>query len=86
ALMKEMGLPLSDDPLLGVVSRFDPQKGLDLVAEIAPALSEASVRLCVLGSGSEELESTFQNLANRYPETIAVRIGFDEALAHRIFG
>jgi len=71
-------------PLLGVVSRLVPQKGLDLLANIADAIVALPAQLAVLGSGDSDLERRFLLLATRNPGRIAVRIGFDEALAHLI--
>lgn len=85
ALRKEMGLsPEFAGPLLGVVSRLTRQKGLDLVAPIAERLAQMPVQLVVLGSGDKDLEAAFAAMAQRYPGQFAVRIGFDEGLAHRI--
>ena len=85
ALQREMGLTLSaDQPLFGVVSRMTQQKGLDLLIAIADRLAELPAQLAVLGSGDAQLEAGFLALAARHPGRIAVRLGFDEALAHRI--
>ena len=69
---------------VGVVSRLVPQKGLDLLANIADAIVALPAQLAVLGSGDSDLERRFLLLATRNPGRIAVRIGFDEALAHLI--
>ncbi|MFN3883178.1 MAG: glycogen synthase GlgA [Rhodocyclaceae bacterium] len=85
ALQRELGLVECDDrPLFGVVSRLTYQKGLDLVAAIADALVALPVQLAVLGSGEKVLEDALVALAARHPGQVAVRIGFDEGLAHRI--
>jgi starch synthase len=82
ALEEEMGLPPDPDrPLIGIVSRFAHQKGMDLVTAIAPLLT---ARLVVLGSGEAILENAFRSLAHAYPDRIAARIGYDEGLAHRV--
>ena len=84
-LQRAMQLPsTSDVPLFGVISRFIPQKGLDLLADIAAALTDLPAQLVVLGSGERELERRFMNLAARDPTRLSVRIGFDNALAHLI--
>jgi len=70
--------------LIGIVSRFAYQKGLDLFTEIAPALAEENVAFVVLGSGDAAQENVFRSLAAAWPDTFAVRIGFDNGLAHRI--
>ena len=87
ALLKEMGLAADGDlkrPLIGIVSRFASQKGFDLIAEIASRLLEEDIYLAVLGSGDTQYESMFQLLGQTYPDQAAVRIGYDNALSHRI--
>ena len=85
ALLKEMNLPLIEKrPLIGIVSRFAYQKGFDLVEAIAPQLAAENVFLVVLGSGDAQFEQMFLQLAADYPDKIAVHIGFDNGLSHRI--
>ena len=85
AVRTELGLnPRPEMPLLGIVSRLTEQKGLDLVAAIADELAALPVQLAVLGSGSRPLEAAFMAMAKKYPGQFAVRLGFDEGLAHRI--
>ena len=87
ALRDEMGLPDPGGrtPLVGVVSRLAAQKGIDLVAESVPAIRAAGAQLVVLGSGEEPLERLLGELAAAHPESVAVRIGFDDHLARRIY-
>ncbi|MCX5744669.1 MAG: glycogen synthase GlgA [Proteobacteria bacterium] len=86
ALGGEMGLRVDDGaPLIGVVARMTDQKGLDLVAEIAPELHRLGARMVVLGSGDPALESRFRYLADTFRDHVAVRIGFDLDLARRIY-
>ena len=85
ALLEEMGLPPNRKrPLIGIVSRFADQKGFDLVEQIAPWLAEQDVALVALGSGQKNFEDMFRELAALRPDKFAVRIGYDDALAHRI--
>ena len=85
ALLHEMGLPIHlDRPLIGIVSRFAAQKGFDLVAEIANPLVEQDVAVVVLGSGDRQFEDMFRHFAAVRPDKFGVRIGYDNALAHRI--
>lgn len=84
-LQIRLGLdPDAEQPLLGVVSRLTHQKGLDLLAEVAPRIVVHPAQLAVLGSGEPELEAAFRGLAQRFPRRIAAVIGYDEALAHLI--
>ena len=39
----------------------------------------------ILGSGLEDQEKAFLDLAKSFPEQIGVKIGFDDSLARRIF-
>ena len=85
ALQAEMGLDgQADAPLFGVVSRLSSQKGLDLVLGALPGLLRRGGQLAVQGSGDPALESAFTEAAKAHPGRVAVRIGYDEALAHRL--
>jgi starch synthase len=86
ALLSEFGLEAkAGEPVLGVVSRFVHHKGLDLVAELVPELERLGARLVVLGSGDPELEQRFRRLQLEWPERLAVRVGWDEGLARRLY-
>jgi starch synthase len=85
ALQRRMGLELDDDlPLLGVVSRLTHQKGTDLIAGAAEELAAMPAQLALLGKGQRAQEEALLALAARHPGRIAVRVGFDEDLAHAI--
>ena len=73
-----------DRPLLGIVSRLTRQKGMDLFADIVPEIVAADAYLVALGTGDPEYEDLFRGLAASQPGRFAVRIGFDDGLAHRI--
>jgi starch synthase len=86
ALRDEFGLRLPGDaPLVGVVSRLTEQKGLDLLVAALPTLRAAGAGLVVLGAGDPGLERAFLAAAEAEPAAIAVRVGFDAALAQRIY-
>jgi len=85
ALQRELGLDAeAGAPLLGVVSRFSDQKGIDLVADAAVHLIDSGAQLVVQGSGDAGLEARIGALSGAYPGRVAVRIGYDEPMAHRI--
>jgi starch synthase len=85
ALLQELGLlPVAERPLLCIISRFAYQKGMDLVMGIADWLAGEDLALGVLGSGEPWFEDSFRGLASLQPDKFAVRIGYDEGLAHRI--
>lgn len=87
ALQEELGLAVNGEaPLFGVVSRLTAQKGLDLVLAALPALLRHGAQLAVQGSGDPILEAAFTAAAAAHPGQVAVRIAYDEGLAHRLIG
>jgi len=86
ALQQELGLAGKPDaPLFGVVSRLTEQKGLYLVLALLDELIARGGQLVVLGAGEAALEDAFLARAAAHPQAVSVRIGYDEAHAHRIF-
>jgi starch synthase len=73
-------------PLFGVVSRLTSQKGLDLLLSGLPELVARGGQLALLGSGDADLEQGFATAARASAGQVAVVLGYDEALAHQIFG
>ncbi|WP_225782275.1 glycogen synthase GlgA [Xenophilus sp. Marseille-Q4582] len=87
ALQAELGLHAeAQAPLFIVVSRLSEQKGLHLVLEGLDALLAQGGQLALLGSGEAWMQDAFRARAAAQPGRIAVRVGHDEALAHRLFG
>lgn len=85
ALLDELGLPRDmGRPLIGIVSRFAEQKGFALLKDIAGWLMSQNVTLAVLGSGDPEIESMFRNMHAAHPDKIALGVGYNDPLAHRI--
>ena len=83
-LCAEFGLEVPG-PLAIVVSRLTDQKGIDLLPEVIPDFVLGGGGLLVLGSGDPGLEGAVRNLADRFPGRVAVKIGYDEGLSHRLF-
>jgi starch synthase len=85
-LLRAFGLEQVKDstPVIGIVSRFALQKGFDLVEQIAGRLSELDVAVVALGSGEPVYEKFFRDWAFWNKANVAVRIGYDDALAHKI--
>jgi starch synthase len=85
ALQREVGLPVRGEvPLAAVVSRLADQKGVDLLVAAIPELLARDAQLVVLGSGERRYEEALARAAAERRAQMAVRIGFDEGLAHRI--
>ena len=84
-LQRKIGLAVAPrTPLFGAVSRLTDQKGFDLICEAADELLKFDLQICVLGSGDPTFERKLQSLAKEHPNKLAVKIGFDERLAHEI--
>jgi len=85
ALQNEFGLAVQNDaPLFCIVSRLTEQKGLHLIVAALPEIIQRGGQLIVLGSGDASLEAAFQAAALAHPHAVAVHIGYDEHLSHRI--
>ena len=75
---------IADTPVIAMISRLASQKGFDLVESIFDLLMKRRLQFALLGSGDLRYAEFFRGAAKRYPTRIAVRIGFDELLAHRM--
>lgn len=84
-LIAEFGLAEVPGPLAILVSRLTFQKGIDLLPDALPPFIADGGGLAILGSGDRVLEEMVQGLATRFPGRVAVRIGYDEAMSHRMF-
>ena len=85
-LQKELGLPEDENAFLfGHIGRLVEQKGVDLILDVLPGLTDKeNTQVVMLGSGNHELEKRLKDAAAWRPDKIAAFIGYDEALAHRI--
>lgn len=85
ALQAELGLaPTGTGPLFGIVSRLTDQKGVTLVLAGLSEMLRRGGQLAVLGSGDPALEDALRAAAAAQPASVALRVGYDEGLAHRI--
>jgi starch synthase len=85
ALQQEVGLPVEPNiPLFGSITRLADQKGVDIQLGALEEMLSAKMQFVVLGSGSAEFEAAYGDLARRFPGKVAVRIGYDHGLSHRI--
>jgi len=85
-LLQSMGLPAEDlrRPVIGIVSRFTDQKGFDLLAETADEMLKEDLAIVALGTGDPKYEDLFRTLASHAPDRVAVKIAYDDTLAHKI--
>ncbi|HVC00018.1 MAG TPA: glycogen synthase GlgA [Candidatus Dormibacteraeota bacterium] len=85
-LLEEFQLPAGkeDRLLIGIISRFVDQKGFDLVLAAAEQMLKENLQIVALGTGMPEYEEFFRDLAAAHPDQVAVRVAYDNTLAHKI--
>ena len=84
-LLEGLGLKDVNAPTFGIVSRLTYQKGVDLVVQNALHLLYRGANIVILGSGEYALERAIQDLRDAHPDKIGVYIGYNDALAHKIY-
>jgi starch synthase len=85
-LLTEFALPNADPklPVIGIVSRFAAQKGFDLISLVADRLAREGMIVVALGAGDKEYEDLFRRLNKQFPQKFAVKIAYDNKIAHKI--
>jgi starch synthase len=90
ALQERAGLPQREDvPLVGMVTRLDGQKGLDITGHVLHLLmnNHAGEAQCVvLGSGWPQYEGMLRHLAGYHQGRMTAFIGYNAELAQLIYG
>ena len=85
-LQKKFGLTQTGDlPLISVISRLTPQKGLDLVEDVLKDLVDMGAQFVILGSGQEKIEKIFIKAEKENPKSIEAEMEFDANLAQTIY-
>jgi starch synthase len=86
ALAERVGL-LADQaiPLFGVVSRMDPQKGIDLVLDGLRKMVDKPWQAVILGTGDPKLEESARTLQKDFPERVRIEAKYDSKLARQIY-
>ena len=86
ALQKQLALPEDARiPLLAMVGRIDPQKGVDVTLEALRQMADKSWQFVILGSSDPALEGAARALQVEYPERVRAEIRFDARLSHLIY-
>jgi starch synthase len=79
------GLPPSEGPLIGMVTRLADQKGLDILTGALPDIAALGVQLVILGTGDEKYERLLAEASRRHPEKVRALFRYDDALAKNIY-
>jgi starch synthase len=86
ALLTEIGFAGDPDiPLLGVVSRLDTQKGIDLIPDALRGIADLPWRIVLLATGDPAIEAALRRLEAEFPDRVCALLRFDSALSHRIY-
>lgn len=85
-LLTQFGIADADSklPVIGIVSRFAAQKGFDLISQVMDRLAREDMIVVALGAGDKEYQDMFLRLHKQYPQKIAVKVAYDNGLAHKI--
>ena len=85
-LQAELGLQVDPKaPIIAVVSRMARHKGIDMICEVLDKMMIFGIQVVVLGKGEGYLEDFFKSQASHYGGRLAVRMGYDESLSHRVY-
>ena len=87
ALQERVGLPVNPDvPLLGMVSRMDQAKGIDIALKGLKIMAKWDWQLVLLGAGDLKLEEIAKKLQEELPDRVRVETRYDAKLARQIYG
>lgn len=85
-LQELLGLPASDRPLIGMVTRLTPQKGIDLILNVIREMLSMDIQFVVLGTGDAKYENALREIAKQFPTKLATAIYFSADIASKIYG
>jgi starch synthase len=85
-LLQHLGLPQQSEqiPLIGIISRLADQKGFDLIAGAIGEIFSLELQMVILGIGQKKYHDLLRQIALRYPKRLALKLAFDNDLAHQI--
>ncbi len=84
-LQREMGFEVGDVPVIGLISRLSGQKGLNLIIDKIDQIMDRNIQFVLLGTGDEYYQDNFRRIENQYKGRFAANIGFNSALAQKIY-
>jgi len=84
-LQADLGLPISDVPIISMVTRLAEQKGFDIISIIMDELISLDIQLVVLGTGEGRYENMLRHYGVWYPDKVSANLAFDATLAQRIY-
>ena len=86
ALQNELRLPIDPGiPVISMITRLDPQKGVDLLPDALLQVGDLEWQAVILGSGDPTLEGMIRSLEVSFPGRVRAVVGFDPKLSRRIY-
>jgi len=86
ALQDQFGLEINPQtPLLTIVSRMDPQKGIDIALRGLQYCQDENWQVIILGTGIPYVEEMALQLEADFPDRVRSVIKFDGKLAHKLY-
>lgn len=85
-LQQDYGLPVKDVPVITLISRLVPAKGIDLITQtLDDVLWHSEAQFLALGTGEHGYEEWFRELQHRHPDQVRALIQFDRDLSHKLY-
>jgi starch synthase len=90
ALQQRLDLPQRDDvPLVGMVTRLDGQKGLEIVGHVIHLLMNGGAgeaQFVIVGTGASHYEDMFRHLAGYHRNKMRAILAYEPRLAPLVYG
>jgi len=84
-LVERFGLQFDEaKPVIGIISRLNDTKGMDLIIESFEELMKMDIQLVLLGTGDKKYQLAFEKLTKKHAGKFASYLGFNDDLAHLI--
>ena len=83
-LLRMAGLERSSGPVVGMVTRLDTQKGVDIALSLSTVLNSLPARLILHGTGSPALADHARKVAGDHRGSLTVLDGYSDDTAHQI--
>jgi starch synthase len=87
AIQSNLSLPaIPHIPLLSVVTRMDPQKGVDIILDGLRLVADLPWQAVILGTGISHLEDAVRRLQDEFPDRVRAEIRFDATFSRQLYG
>lgn len=84
ALQKKIGLPISNNPIFGMVCRITDQKGFGLILPMLERFLKHNVQVVIVGSGDPSVTGQLNAIAAHFPDKFKFINIYSDKLAHMI--